>query len=590
MATYSIKAPNGQTYEIDGPDGATQEQVQAEVLRQFPEAGGGAQAEVAAPTEAPANPELPADPAQGERVANDYGWDPENGLIVNVTDDRPEEPITPTDDSALTGFLAGVAKPFIKGGEFLSNIPVIGPLGDRLSTLTGAPTSAEEMAQNEQTRANNSRTGWQTAGTITGTLPTLAIPGGSLVQGAAAGALSTDAHDFGGVAKDALIGGAVGRAGDAVAGLIAPRVSPMVRRLLDEGVRLTPGQILGQSGTALGRTAKVAEDVIGSVPIAGAAVRAAQERGVQDLNSAAINRALRPIGQRLPRDLRSGNDAVAYAGDRLRDAYADVLPRLSGTLDQTFATRIATIRNRANLPPEYAQMLDNAQTELSNAFTRAGPNGTFSGRTLRDTSERLNDLASAWRRSDDPYVRVVGDTAEQFRQQLHALARRQNPSAARRLRDIDRGYASLVRVEKAAAGTADGAFTPAQYQSATRMTDRSARRRASARGQALDQDLSSAANVVMTSRAAQGGSKDVNSLLALGAGAGAALSGSPLAMGGAALIGGGSLAYTQPVQAALRAAIARNPSATENVLSQIVRYGNRAVAPGAAATISSLPD
>lgn len=561
MATYSIQAPNGKTYQIDGPEGATQEQVQAEVMRQFPEIGG-AEVEEAPPP-----------------------IDEENGIQTTVTDDRP-----PQDDSALTGFLAGVAKPFVKGGELLSRIPVIGPLGDRLSEATGAPTAAEDLAGNKSTLANNSRTGWQTAGTITGTLPTLAMPGGGLVQGATAGALSSDADDLGGVAKDALIGGAIGRAGDAVAGVIAPRVNDNVRRLIDEGVRLTPGQIAGANGGGVSRAVKIAEDVIGSVPIAGSAVRAAQERGVQDLNTAAINRALRPIGQRLPRDLNSGTDAVKFAGDKLSAAYNDVLPRLSGQLDSTFGNRIAAIKGRANVPAEYAPMLDNAMGELENAFTRTGANGTFTGRTLRDTSERLNDLATAWRKSDDPYIRIVGDTTEQMRQQLHSLARRQNPADAKRLRDIDKGYASLVRVEKAAAGTADGTFTPAQYQSATRMTDRSARRRASARGQALDQDLASAANTVMTNRAAQGGSKDVNSLLALGAGGMAAASGSPMALAGVGLIAGGSAAYTRPAQAAAEFLMARNPSMTEETLAQILRYGNRAVAPSAAASISALPD
>jgi hypothetical protein len=36
--TYAIEAPNGQTYKIEGPAGATQEQVQAEVLKQHPDA------------------------------------------------------------------------------------------------------------------------------------------------------------------------------------------------------------------------------------------------------------------------------------------------------------------------------------------------------------------------------------------------------------------------------------------------------------------------------------------------------------------------------------------------------------------------
>lgn len=38
MPTYSIQAPNGKTYRIDGPAGASQEQVQQEVMRQFPDA------------------------------------------------------------------------------------------------------------------------------------------------------------------------------------------------------------------------------------------------------------------------------------------------------------------------------------------------------------------------------------------------------------------------------------------------------------------------------------------------------------------------------------------------------------------------
>ena len=44
MATYEIAAPDGKTYRIDGPAGATQEQVKAEVIRQNPQ--------LAAPTRA----------------------------------------------------------------------------------------------------------------------------------------------------------------------------------------------------------------------------------------------------------------------------------------------------------------------------------------------------------------------------------------------------------------------------------------------------------------------------------------------------------------------------------------------------------
>lgn len=57
MPTYEISAPNGRTYQIDGPEGASQDQIQAEVTKQYPDASGTAtpspgmpEATIAAPT------------------------------------------------------------------------------------------------------------------------------------------------------------------------------------------------------------------------------------------------------------------------------------------------------------------------------------------------------------------------------------------------------------------------------------------------------------------------------------------------------------------------------------------------------------
>lgn len=74
MATYSIRAPDGRTYQIQGPEGATDAQVRAQVLRQFPNAGQIAQAAPPPPTPrpraAPATPRgrrgpIPADVERG---------------------------------------------------------------------------------------------------------------------------------------------------------------------------------------------------------------------------------------------------------------------------------------------------------------------------------------------------------------------------------------------------------------------------------------------------------------------------------------------------------------------------------------------
>ena len=56
MPMYEMKAPNGQTYRIPGPDGATDEQIKQEILRQYPDAA--AEGPAAAPEPAPS--EIPA--------------------------------------------------------------------------------------------------------------------------------------------------------------------------------------------------------------------------------------------------------------------------------------------------------------------------------------------------------------------------------------------------------------------------------------------------------------------------------------------------------------------------------------------------
>lgn len=61
MATYSIRAPDGRTYRIQGPAGASQEEVQAQVMRQYPQAARPARAATPAPAPAarPAGPWRP---------------------------------------------------------------------------------------------------------------------------------------------------------------------------------------------------------------------------------------------------------------------------------------------------------------------------------------------------------------------------------------------------------------------------------------------------------------------------------------------------------------------------------------------------
>src|SRR5690606_10468509 len=112
------------------------------------------------------------------------------------------------------------------------------------------------------------------------------------------------------------------------------------RRLSRQGVDLTPGQML-EPTPLIGPMLRGFEDGLTGVPVAGAVVQGARNRGVESFNTVALNRALEPIGQRLPRNTRPGYAAVEEVQNRLGRAYDDVLPNISAQLDQPLYDDIA---------------------------------------------------------------------------------------------------------------------------------------------------------------------------------------------------------------------------------------------------------
>lgn len=440
--------------------------------------------------------------------------------------------------SELLGFQQGVANVVNKAaGKLETGLDMVGladPINAASEAMGMAPSVGQAVASQQQidaTRGVQPGGVGRFVGEVTALAPTAMIPGGALAQGAFAGGIMSNAEDPLTFAKDVALGGAMsGTANAAMRGgsqLANPNLSPELTTLFQEGVRATPGQMARASGTNVGRAVGKVEDIVGGLPGIGAPIAAAQRAGVADFSVAPIRRALSAIKEKLPKGVEAGYNAIDYAQKKFTAAYQDVLPKLSGTLDNTFSTRVQAIEQRAGIPAgsQAEEAIRNARTELGRAFERAGPNGTFSGRTLRDASEKLNNLARTWRKSDDPYMRDAADVASQYRQQLHALARRQNPEQAQRLRDIDRGYASLVRAERGAVAGDGGIATPRQYQAAIRGEDQSARRRQFAAGNALDQDLGNAGVAVLANRAAQGGSRDINGLMAIGGTMAGAMSG-----------------------------------------------------------------
>lgn len=325
--------------------------------------------------------------------------------------------------------------------------------------------------------------------------------------GAAGNLLMTDSTGIE-AAKDAAVGAVGGKVADlalrGAAGLAAPQGREAMKRLATEGVRFSPGQMIGGRARAI-------EDRLTANPVLGPKIDAIREQGLEAANRIPANRALAPIGQSLPPNVPAGHEAVAYTQNALGNAYDNALAGRQIALDPTFITRLNTIGQRSNMrPDEFGKAADIFQREVGGAFQEPGtPLGSMSGRMFKKLDSRLGKLAADFRRSPNVFDRDIGDLLGQVKDQTRALARRQSPEMGDALRAADEGYANFKIFERAAASNpATGIFTPGQLRTAIKAGDRSVGKGATARGEARMQDLASDMSEALPSTVGSSGTSE----------------------------------------------------------------------------------
>lgn len=345
------------------------------------------------------------------------------------------------------------------------------------------------------------------AGETAATLPLAALRGGAVAQGVVGGALLSESPDAIGVVIDAAIGGASAKVGQAafnrLSGLANPQLDDGLATLVREGVRVTPGQRARAGGEGLGsRIAAATEDRASSLPFVGDAITRDRVRSVESFNTAAINRALTPLGEKLPNNLKAGRRAIRYAGDKLSAAYDDLLPTLTVRSDDQLTSDLTQVHvDAAEMNPTRVDQFNNILRGMGRFF-RDG--SVLDGEALKAIETRLGDKARRFSRSTDADQQELGDALQSVLTAVREAAARQNGQAAERLRAINQGWASLTQVERAGL-TSKGAFGPAGYSQAVRASSATTRSRGYARGQALNQDLSDAASDILPSEVPDSG-------------------------------------------------------------------------------------
>lgn len=418
------------------------------------------------------------------------------------------------------------------------------------------------------------------AGETVAGLPLMALPGGGLTMGALSGALNTDKSTPLGVAEDTATGAALGKAGEygvkALANVASPALSKAVQRLMDAGVDLTPGQIVGGFGKRL-------EDAATSVPFLGDAIIKARNAGLESFNRAVTNHVLSPIGEKLPDDIPVGREAVSYAGQKISDAYNNLLSKLTVNFDPTFGANVASLKGLAqNLP---AQQRTQFNAVLKMALSKFSPVGVMTGQTMKDLDTTLGAMVRRYKgRTAAPADQDYGDAVHELQSQLRDLVERSNPAHQGKLQAVNQAYAGQLRLENAAArtGNENGVFTAPQLHAAVRAMDYSARKRAFARGNAMLQDISDAGKEVLPSKVPDSGTAR-RTMTGVGLGGAAHLlapSLDPTLVGSTA---GAWLAYSKPGRAVMRAMLANRPQGAQAVAGAIRKAAKPAAIASAAA-------
>jgi hypothetical protein len=287
-------------------------------------------------------------------------------------------------------------------------------------------------------------------------------------------------------------------AGNVMAKVINPPIDPQVSMLIDQGVTPTVGQIMGGGF-------KRVEDAATSVPVLGDMIKNAQNRTGQQFASAAINKSLAPIGEKLPAGV-AGRDAIEYAGNSLGKAYDAVLNKIGATVpDQQFGQDLINVAQLGtNLPHQNSEQL---QRIINNEIISRFQNGAITSDGLKTAESNLGAISRQYLKDPSYDVRQLGSAIQEAQSKLRELVQRAHPEEANTLQAINSGYANFLRVQKAASsvGAENGNFNPSQLQNAVRVLDPSRNKGSFAKGDALMQDYSDAAKSVLGSKVPDSG-------------------------------------------------------------------------------------
>jgi hypothetical protein len=346
--------------------------------------------------------------------------------------------------------------------------------------------------------------GNEVAGEIVGSLPAAAIGGdvpgavglGLRAVGSAAAGTETGGPGAKGAAEGAAIGAGMMGAGAAAGKAIKSWVIPDAKKLMQAGIRLTPGQMRG------GHLGDFEEKVMGTLPITGFTIKKARGQSIHDFNTATLNKALAPIGEKITGAFKSGYDAVAEAGDKISAKYDQLLsdPTMRFQADQQYARDVADIQRETKTLPKAQQ--EQFDAIVNRALNDPVVTGMPTGPQIQEGLSTLGRYARTFARSQDTGEREMSYLLQDYQTAIRDGLSRANPAHAAQLAALSNAWHHMVVIEDAAGKrvTSGGVFMPSDLLSSVKKNANSVRARSFARGRAFLQDWASTGQKVLPSK------------------------------------------------------------------------------------------
>lgn len=401
---------------------------------------------------------------------------------------------------------------------------------------------------------------------------------GGATGGAAMGAgTASEGNRLEGAKEGAEIGGATGGIlGTGLEGagkLVAPHFDKAVDLLRKEGVILTPGQLATNSS----KFAKWAENASTSIPLVGTVINNAKRNSIESFNTAVLNRALKPIGEKMPKGIEQGRASIAHVENAIGKKYDALVPKLSLKLDQQFYQDSKDLATTIARLPEKEQK--HFESIINSSFSPRDVNGAMDGRAFKAIDSELANDARTYSKSTAPEQRQMAIAINKMRGILRENLERSNPAYAKELQDLNTAWATFSRAQEASIRRpgSGGIFSPADL---AQNIKQSSTKGAFARGDGLLQDLSDAGMKVLPNDVPDSGTASRSMWNAIvGGGAGAAAYLNPVT---AAKITALAAPYTKPGMAAV------GKIANPGKAREAVRTGLEDMSPSLAAAVGQM--